>query len=367
MKLLPKEGALGLRVLQHWVRRDRDDVFDPFKVKVFVTQRCNLSCQHCDIGRQAADGRDELAAPQWASFWQANPELQVVSLSGGEPFLREDLEDIAIAAATGLPRLVTLTVNTNGWFTDRIVRFARNVVPRLPPRCRLIVTCSSDGPPAVHAQVRNSEASFVRKEATLTALRELAARNPTLRVRHNVNVNPWNLAGIGDYMDDLRARGDAAFISLYAASEHYGHGPDVFREVTAFRQALTRDAGLLDRLRRGQGFLGDRYLALARRFLASSGREQPLPCFSLRASVIVLHDGMVRPCIHFPADLGRVQDHGFRLGDVADAARGNALRRQIRDGACPVCWTPNEAYVSLMCNLPNPALWDDGPGSPGPS
>ncbi len=366
MKLLPKEGSLGLRALQHWARRDRDDVFDPFKVKVFVTQRCNLACRHCDIGRQAADGEDELTAAQWAAFWQANPGLQIVSLSGGEPFLREDLDEIAVAAVTNLPQLVTLTVNTNGWFTDRIVRFVHNVVPRLPSRCRLIVTCSSDGPPADHARIRNSELSFTRKETTLAALRELAARTPALLVRHNVNVNPWNLDVIGDYVDDLRARGDAAFISLYAASEHYGHGPGAFREVAAFRQALAGHAGLLDRLRRGQGFLGDRYLALARRFLASSGRDQPVPCFSLRASVIVLHDGSVRPCIHFPADLGRVQDHGFSLHDLVDTARGNKLRRQIRAGACPVCWTPNEAYVSLMCNLPNPALWDDGLGTPGP-
>jgi hypothetical protein len=73
--------------------------------------------------------------------------------------------------------------------------------------------------------------------------------------------------------------------------------------------------------------------------------------------VIVEHDGMVRPCINFPVDLGRVQDHDFSLAAVVETARANGLRRVIREEDCPICWTPNEAFSTMMCNLPNPTLW----------
>lgn len=357
MKILPGEAVLGTRLLRHWGWRERSDHFDPFKMKLFVTRRCNLACRHCGIGGAGFDASGELTTGQIAALWRANPGLQVISLSGGEPFLREDLEEIALAAIAGLPHLQALTVNTNGWHTDRIVRFARAVAPRMPSRSRLVIAGSSDGPAEVHGRIRGSAASFEHKETTLSALRDLAGSLPALRVRHNVNVNPWNLDVIADYVAAVRARGEACFVSLYAAAEHYGHGSEDTREATVFRRELARHPELLDRLGEGQDFLGDRFLCLADPFFAGSGRVQPLPCFALRASVIVEHDGTVRPCLHFPVDLGRVQDHGYDLGEIGRAPRANALRRQIRAGTCPVCWTPNEAYVTLMCNLFNPALW----------
>ena len=352
-----RELLLAGRLLRHWTRRNRDDFADIIKTKLFITKRCNLQCRHCGIGEAAFPGFDELTTDQVLSLWRMNRQLQLLSLSGGEPFLRDDLVEVGIAAARSLPRLMVLSVNTNGWFTERIERFAREVCKNLPRHGQLFITCSSDGFKEAHALVRRSEESYERKEATIAALRKLAARAPALQIRHNVNVNRWNLATIAEYVEEREAHGEKCLISMYSASRHYAHKQKHHRELREFRLVLTQRKQLLRRLRKGSSFLGNRFLSLAEEFYDQYERKQPVPCFSLRASCIIEHDGTVRPCINFPIDLGRVQDHGFRLTAIVDSAKAGAHRAKIRLENCPICWTPNEAYVTMMCNLPNRDLW----------
>jgi len=88
----------------------------PFLVAFNLTKRCNLGCAHCyldaEILRRGAV--DELATGEvkraFAELAALNPEAMVV-LTGGEPLLRPDLEELA-AHASGLGLMVV--VGTNG-------------------------------------------------------------------------------------------------------------------------------------------------------------------------------------------------------------------------------------------------------------
>lgn len=361
MTRAPYVGELGLaaRLLRHWSRRNRDNVADIVKAKLYITKLCNLECRHCGIGAAGFDGSDELTTAQIRRLWEHNRSLQLVSFSGGEPFVRTDLTDVALHAVRVLPRLLTLSVNTNGWHTDRILELAETVGAELGKRRELFVTCSSEGPKKTHVKVRGSEESYERKEETLAQLRALRQRVPALEIRHNININRWNLGEIEDYVASLEDRGEQCLLSLYSASKHYAHDSSHFKELELFRKELSSRNDLLRRLSNRPSFLTNRFLTLAQGFYDSEERSQPLPCFSLRASVIIEPDGMVRPCINFPVDLGRIQDHGFQLSSVTRTQQGDDLRKKIRCEECPICWTPNEAYVTMMCNLPNPALWRD--------
>jgi MoaA/NifB/PqqE/SkfB family radical SAM enzyme len=80
-----------------------------------LTQRCNLACAHCYISAgswHAADG--ELSTAECHRIADEIFELNaspMFILSGGEPLLRDDLEDIAQHAAR---RGATVVVGTNG-------------------------------------------------------------------------------------------------------------------------------------------------------------------------------------------------------------------------------------------------------------
>lgn len=64
---------------------------------VWITNRCNLKCKMCDQWKiDPAIFTKELSAPQWFSFIDSarNMNAMVISITGGEPLLRQDIFDI---------------------------------------------------------------------------------------------------------------------------------------------------------------------------------------------------------------------------------------------------------------------------------
>jgi MoaA/NifB/PqqE/SkfB family radical SAM enzyme len=93
----------------------------PFQVLVQVTNRCNATCSFCDFWPNGAHPREELTTDD---FRKLSDELAtvgtfLVSIEGGEPFVRTDLVEIVRAfGAHHVPLLYT-----NGWFvTEEKVR-----------------------------------------------------------------------------------------------------------------------------------------------------------------------------------------------------------------------------------------------------
>ncbi len=88
----------------------------PYLVALNLTRRCNLACAHCylDAKVMKQGDPDEMSTAEvkevLASIAAVGPEAMVV-LTGGEPLLRRDLEDIA-AHAAGLGLMVV--VGSNG-------------------------------------------------------------------------------------------------------------------------------------------------------------------------------------------------------------------------------------------------------------
>jgi len=86
----------------------------PFNCLVQVTNRCNLRCSFCDFWPNPAPPRDELTVAEYRDLAAQMAELGcfLVSIEGGEPFLRQDLPDIVRAfSAAHIPALFT-----SGWY-----------------------------------------------------------------------------------------------------------------------------------------------------------------------------------------------------------------------------------------------------------
>jgi len=88
----------------------------PFQCLVQVTNRCNMQCSFCDFWPNGVPSREELSLTDFQRIAAELAELGcfLVSIEGGEPFVRPDLVDIVRAfAARHLPLLYT-----NGWYVD---------------------------------------------------------------------------------------------------------------------------------------------------------------------------------------------------------------------------------------------------------
>lgn len=106
LRVLKKDLSFALGVLQK----------KPFQVLVQVTNRCNMRCSFCDFWPNPAPKGEELTLADYQRVARELAELGcfLVSIEGGEPLVRKDLEGIVAAFAEHhIPALFT-----NGWYVD---------------------------------------------------------------------------------------------------------------------------------------------------------------------------------------------------------------------------------------------------------
>ena len=86
----------------------------------------------------------------------------------------------------------------------------------------------------------------------------------------------------------------------------------------------------------------------------SNPRRQVVPCAALASSVSVDAVGDVHPCLMWGERLGNLRDHGYDLGRILELDAARSARLQVEAEQCPNCWTPCEAYQSIIGQVLKP-------------
>ena len=81
---------------------------------IIVTYRCPMRCKMCNIWENPTKPSEEFAP----ELLKKLPRMNGVNITGGEPFVREDIEDIVKVLETKTERIV---FSTSGYFSDRIL------------------------------------------------------------------------------------------------------------------------------------------------------------------------------------------------------------------------------------------------------
>ncbi|WP_160109676.1 radical SAM protein [Pseudomonas izuensis] len=122
-------------------------------LQIHPSLRCNLSCPHC-YSCSSPVARTELSPEVVCNVISdaASMGYEVVSVSGGEPFLYVGLNKIlSHAKSLGL----RTTVTTNGFFTGKgRLDTLREILD--------VLAFSLDGPPEIHNSIRGSDRAFDR-------------------------------------------------------------------------------------------------------------------------------------------------------------------------------------------------------------
>ncbi len=319
----------------------------PFKLTVAVTYECHQRCTHCRIWKRGRT--DELDVGQWRRVWRSAADtLAWLDLTGGELTSRPDAAEIAIAALEEVPRLALLHFPTNGTDPDAVVRLATAVLTARPHR--LIVSISLDGPPALHDRLRGDLGSFDRAIETYRRLRAL-----NVEAYFGMTLSSWNLDALDATAEALAARSPGFLwsdlhVNLLHESPHYfGNDGIKHADPAATRAAIQT---LLERRgapRRLTHVLEHLFLQRLDEY-TRTGRS-PLPCGALKGHAFIDPTGTVFPCHIWARPVGLLRDHAFSLPAVLGTAASVEARARVTADLCPGCWTPCEAYPTILENL----------------
>jgi len=343
---LVRSAHLGAALLRTTVSRPAA----PLKINLCLTYWCQYKCKTCNIWQRKPT--DELTTAEVRSLVRENPDVNWVDLTGGEIFLRPDIDDIFEAVVSGWQRLALLHFPTNGFQTDRIVASVTRIA-RLPGPARRIVTVSLDGDAALNDAIRGIKGGFRRQIETFRRLRSLPGIDVALGMTlSTLNVGRFDETFAACTREIPGLAVEDVHLNVAQPSEHY-YGNAQSQAFAPGPAEARRDLAHY-RSRRGpvrtpQQWLERRYLTYMDAFLRT-GRT-PMPCHALRASCFIDPWGVVYPCITYSRPMGRLRDTGMRLDPIWNAASTAAVQAEIWNGQCPQCWTACEAYQSILGNL----------------
>lgn len=130
---------------------------------VIVTYRCNARCNMCNRFKAPSKPEEEITVEAIKKL----PEMYFTNITGGEPFIREDLKDIVRELYKKSDRIV---ISTNGFFTDRIV----NLCKEFP---EIGIRISIEGLEETNNKIRGLDDGFNKGYTTLKKLVEMGMKD----------------------------------------------------------------------------------------------------------------------------------------------------------------------------------------------
>lgn len=255
-----------------------------------LTPRCNFQCKMCYIRLTPEQMRTlgtERTASQWISLGKEASEagLMFLLLTGGEPLLREDFEEIY----SGLCALgLSLSLNTNG---SLLRESTKKMFLRDPPSRVNITLYGANSED--YARLCGDPGGFSR---TLSSLRWF--RDNDILVRLNTTITPWNAKA----QEAISALAAEEGLPLHATC--YTFPPARRSEHSDYQRLLPEQAGILlarqDLAEGGQ----TRVDAIVRKIKTPSDSNpacmldagEPLSCYAGRGQFWITWNGQMTPC-----------------------------------------------------------------------
>jgi len=272
-----------------------------------------------------------------------------VTFSGGEPFLRADIADIAHDLYT-ICRPKILVIPTNGILTEKIQEDIRKMLASCP-KLHLTVNLSLDGVGEKHDKIRGVPGNFGKAIETYKSLKKIKAKNFTLGV-HTV----ISKANISDFpvlcnfvLDKLRP--DSYITEIAENRVELGI---MSKDITPNPADYEKAIDYLKKKLKEKKWAGLPQLTQAFRFFYYSlvpktlmKKTQVIPCYAGFASAQIAPSGDVWPCCVRADVLVNLKEENFDFRKIWFSKKARQVRKSIKNRQC-ACPLANVSYINIL-------------------
>jgi MoaA/NifB/PqqE/SkfB family radical SAM enzyme len=331
----------------------------------FVTDKCNLSCKTCFYWDKLNKG-NELSLQDIKNFALQISRFNQLILSGGEPFLRNDLPQVIqiFVESCGVKEI---DIPTNGLLTEHILCLTEEIVKN-NAQTKIVISVSWDGLDAVNKTIRRGLKELDSIRETIQGLVKLSSSYKNLEVQINTVICKDNYRLLRDFLEYLQAqrylgvkrhlfeivRGTprAAEEAIFAKEELL-ELKSTFKKVLdyqddMFKDTLTIRNHFIRHLLSGFNYVNLKIIYRLQYDFFSKGAKWPMRCVSSWAGAAVIeHDGDIKLC-ELRSKIGNVKDKNFRksmYGLEAKKERSNIIKN--RCSCSHICFIYPSLYRSV--------------------
>lgn len=305
---------------------------------LIVTYRCNAKCYMCNTWQHPSKINAEFG-PGLVEKLPA--DLSFINITGGEPFLRKDIEQIVEIALKKTKRLV---ISSNGYFTDRTIKLFERFGDQLGIRI------SIEGLPAANDELRGIQNGFDHGLRTLTTLHGMGIRD----IGFGMTVSDRNV----DDMIELYRLADAMGLEFATATTHnsfYFHtSGNEYENPEKVAEGFENIAVELLKTNKPKNWFRAYFnMGLARK---ARGLKRALPCEVGTDMFFIDPSGNVMPCNGSDDAMIMGNLHKQRFDEIWRSPEAENVREMVKK-CSKQCWMIGSASPAMKKRISVPAKW----------
>lgn len=332
-------------------------IFRPKKLEsvfLFVTSRCNSLCRTCFYWDQLNKNQD-LSFDQIRHLSETAPDFGKLWVSGGEPTMREDLDEI-ICTFYRNNHIHTLNLPTNGLLPDHLDRIVGRVLKDCP-HLTVDLNFSIDGLANTHDTIRGVPNNFEKSLATMERIKQKYAG--VRRLRRNVvtvitreNYDELVRLGLemlkrdvstGQYFEIIRGnpmdlglknirRAELKALHQKLMAVHEAHAERLFAQVDPSFRWFPK-----------MYYLGTlKFIFDTHEQNVERPQKWAMPCTAGVTTIVIDHNGEYRACEIRPA-ISTLQEHNFNL---ASALHSPEMQKEVSAITQANCWCTHSCFIT---------------------
>lgn len=313
---------------------------NPTDASIILTYRCPMHCQMCNIWANPTVASEEITPQDLEKL----PRLKFINLTGGEPFVRDDLEDIVRVCYKRAPRIV---ISTSGWLEDRVIALAQ----KFP---HIGIRISIEGLSRKNDELRGRDGGFDRGLRTLLTLQQMGVKD----IGFGCTISNHNSSDMLALYQLAKSLG-LEFATAAFHNSFYFHKHD--NVITNREQVVSDFTTLINRQLREHHpkswFRAYFNMGLVRYV---NGGRRLLPCEAGTMNFFVDPWGEVWPCNGLEEKYWQQSMGNLRTATDFDTLWNSEQARQVREKvhSCPKqCWMVGTASPVMHKYITKPAAW----------
>ena len=329
----------------------------PFDLDFAITTNCNYHCKMCSQWKNNVD--NELSLLEIEKIFSSYGGFKVIGVTGGEPFLRDDIDEIIKIIVESQPKLKILFITTNGSLPQKISKKILNIA-KVDKEISILV--SLDGPKKIHNMIRGNPKAYEHAIKTLEELTEVKNSFSNLHLGILTSYSPFNYKRYDSVLDEIEKISnsfnlDSQICICFAGNLFQNLGEKWPKN---YLNSLSKYVSYITKIvSNNHSFLsfGRRmFFAFSQNYLQSN-TKQVIPCLSGKIRYYLTSKGEVYPCVIYNEKMGDLRRNGYDFKQVFNSIKAKEIRQKIKNKECYNCYVTCELIPSLMAQ-PFRALWE---------
>ena len=288
----------------------------------YPTSRCNLKCSHCFYHDSLNKRFNELTVDELDKITKSMDPLLHLILTGGEPYLRHDLDQI-VKIFYENTRVPIITIPSNGWYLEKMDRQIKNMMEWCP-YLTLNQQISIDGIGSDHndirmdKQVKNSDNSFEKAIKSINHLKKLQKIYERINIGIIITFTNQNQKKFKDIVKKIYELVSPDNISINLVRGDPKQKVNLDLDIELYKDAVKyRDDLFYQKKMSGHARFKGNKLATAGRVLLNKlvnktyeENKYTTPCYAGNLSGVMYPEGNVYPC--------EILDDSHKIGNIRD-------------------------------------------------